>query len=45
MATAGLARDALYLVRPDGYVAWADAGADLNQLRSYLEQNRLTIGR
>ena len=28
MAAAGFKRDALYLIRPDGYVAWADAGAD-----------------
>ena len=25
---AGFERDALYLIRPDGYVAWADADAD-----------------
>ena len=45
MAAAGLARDALYLIRPDGYVAWADAGADVDQLRSYLDRRQLTIAR
>ena len=30
------------LVRPDGYVAWADAGADPNELRSYRDRHRLT---
>lgn len=45
MAAAGLHRDALYLIRPDGYVAWADAGADPQQLRSYLDRHRLTVGR
>ena len=42
MAAAGLKRDALYLIRPDGYVAWADAGADPNELRSYRDRHRLT---
>src|SRR6185436_8894788 len=45
MAAAGLERDALYLVRPDGYVAWADAGADPQQLRSYFDRNQLTVAR
>ncbi|GAC1652144.1 MAG: FAD-dependent monooxygenase [Gemmatimonadaceae bacterium] len=31
----GLWRDALYLVRPDGYVALADAGARVETLRAY----------
>ena len=43
MAAAGFERDALYLIRPDGYVAWADAHAEFNHLRSYLERNRLTF--
>ena len=45
MASAGLRRDAMYLIRPDGYVAMADAGADSQQLRSYLNRHRLTVGR
>jgi 2-polyprenyl-6-methoxyphenol hydroxylase-like FAD-dependent oxidoreductase len=32
---AGLARNAAYLVRPDGYVAMADAGGDPEALRGY----------
>ncbi|HET7548317.1 MAG TPA: FAD-dependent monooxygenase [Usitatibacter sp.] len=38
---AGLARDALYLVRPDGYVALADAAASADALRSYLVERGL----
>jgi hypothetical protein len=45
MAAAGFKRDALYLIRPDGYVALADAGADPQQLRGYLDRHRLTVGR
>jgi 2-polyprenyl-6-methoxyphenol hydroxylase-like FAD-dependent oxidoreductase len=33
---AGLARDAMYLLRPDGYVALADEKADPVRLRSYM---------
>jgi hypothetical protein len=36
MRQAGLLRAALYLIRPDGYVALADPHADPNQLREYL---------
>jgi hypothetical protein len=32
---AGVARDAIYLVRPDGYVALADSSADAASLRDY----------
>jgi 2-polyprenyl-6-methoxyphenol hydroxylase-like FAD-dependent oxidoreductase len=32
---AGLARDAAYLVRPDGYIAWADADPDVESLARY----------
>ena len=34
---AGLARDAAYLLRPDGYVALADAGASVSTLAEYFE--------
>ncbi len=36
MAHTGLKQDALYLVRPDGYVALADAAQDVEALRAYL---------
>ena len=39
---AGLLRSALYLVRPDGYVALADRDGGANGLRSYLLQRGLT---
>ena len=45
MAAAGFKRDALYLIRPDGHVAWADAGAVVDRLESYLRDRQLTIGR
>jgi 2-polyprenyl-6-methoxyphenol hydroxylase-like FAD-dependent oxidoreductase len=35
-AQAGLAHDALYLVRPDGYIGFADPGADPARLEAYL---------
>jgi hypothetical protein len=42
MRPAGLAKDALYLVRPDGYVALAEASADPEQLRQYFTVRGLT---
>ena len=38
MRSAGLARAALYLVRPDGYVALADPHADPVRLREYFNE-------
>jgi hypothetical protein len=38
---AGLARDGLYLVRPDGYVAFADAHADARALERWLDARGL----
>ena len=35
---AGLANGALYLVRPDGYVALADAAGDPERLRRYFPE-------
>lgn len=40
MAKAGLTRDATYLVRPDGYVAWAHAGGDAEGLVRYVRSVR-----
>ena len=37
---AGVREGALYLVRPDGYVGLADAGADVSRLRTYLRRVR-----
>lgn len=39
---AGLARDAMYLVRPDGHVALADAAQSLPRLRRYFETRGMT---
>src|SRR5262249_54038879 len=43
MRRAGLLRAALYLVRPDGYVALADPSASPERLRRYFEE-RGTVG-
>ncbi|MBA3671138.1 MAG: FAD-dependent monooxygenase, partial [Gemmatimonadaceae bacterium] len=43
MATAGLARNALYLVRPDGYVALANLAGDADALRRYLTERQLRV--
>ncbi len=42
MEHSGLKRDALYLVRPDGYVALADDAQDVDKLHAYLAKFRLT---
>ena len=42
--TAGLARNAAYLVRPDGYLAWVDAAASPRELERYLETRGLRPG-
>jgi hypothetical protein len=39
---AGLERGALYLVRPDGYVALADRGTDPKRLREYLDRHGIS---
>jgi hypothetical protein len=36
MHSAGLVRNAVYLIRPDGYVGFADRGANAARLRQYL---------
>jgi 2-polyprenyl-6-methoxyphenol hydroxylase-like FAD-dependent oxidoreductase len=38
---AGMKRDALYLVRPDGYVALASADQDVDRLKSYRDRFQL----
>jgi hypothetical protein len=44
MKATGLARDAAYLVRPDGYVALGDRGDDGRALERYLEARGLGSG-
>jgi hypothetical protein len=41
MEGTGLVRNALYLVRPDGYVALADPDARTVTLQTYLDERRL----
>jgi 2-polyprenyl-6-methoxyphenol hydroxylase-like FAD-dependent oxidoreductase len=43
-ARAGLAQDALYLVRPDGHVALADPTADAAVLARFLDRRGLSVG-
>ncbi|WP_307893303.1 FAD-dependent monooxygenase [Bacillus swezeyi] len=40
-ANAGLRRDALYLVRPDGYIALADSEQTINKLTEYLSKFKI----
>jgi len=42
MGNAGFARDAIYLIRPDGYVALADSDARVKSVSAYLEKHALT---
>jgi 2-polyprenyl-6-methoxyphenol hydroxylase-like FAD-dependent oxidoreductase len=39
-----VARDALYLLRPDGYVGLAEARASVDSLARYASEHRLTLG-
>jgi 2-polyprenyl-6-methoxyphenol hydroxylase-like FAD-dependent oxidoreductase len=45
MQRAGLQNAAVYLVRPDGYVALADPRADTQRLRQYFSERGLNRGR
>lgn len=40
---AGFERDALYLVRPDGYIALASPGQDVKKLQAFLNQFALHL--
>jgi 2-polyprenyl-6-methoxyphenol hydroxylase-like FAD-dependent oxidoreductase len=42
--TAGLARNALYLLRPDGYVALADPSGSVQMLERYIAERKVNIG-
>ena len=37
MSAAGLAQNAAYLIRPDGYIGCAEAGATVGTLEQYLD--------
>jgi hypothetical protein len=39
---AGLQRDSLYLIRPDGHVALADLKQDVTKLRSFVSKFKIT---
>jgi len=41
MRRTGLRRDAVYLVRPDGYVALVDSSGDAKALTAYLNARKL----
>jgi 2-polyprenyl-6-methoxyphenol hydroxylase-like FAD-dependent oxidoreductase len=41
MAEASLVRDAAYLVRPDGYIAWTHSQGDASLLAGYLDEREL----
>jgi hypothetical protein len=41
MRAAGLARNALYLVRPDGYIGFANSVASAESLQRYIDAWRL----
>jgi hypothetical protein len=44
MRRAGLSRNAVYLIRPDGYVALADPDASASRLQAYLDARGLPPG-
>lgn len=44
MAHVGVERGALYLIRPDGYLALADLVSDTSTLRKYFSKRRITGG-
>ena len=45
MGRTGIKREAIYLVRPDGYVALADQEGHATAITSYLDARRLTLTR
>jgi hypothetical protein len=42
MGRTGLQRDAVYLIRPDGYVALANAEGSMAAVKSYLDAHKLS---
>jgi 2-polyprenyl-6-methoxyphenol hydroxylase-like FAD-dependent oxidoreductase len=45
MSRAGLRRNAVYLIRPDGYVALADPAGSASMVASYLDARKLTLAK
>jgi hypothetical protein len=45
MRRAGLGRNAVYLLRPDGYVALANPNGSATAVSSYLDARKLTTNR
>jgi hypothetical protein len=45
MGRTGIKRNAIYLVRPDGYVALADQEGQATAISSYLDVRRITLTR
>jgi hypothetical protein len=43
MRRTGLRRDAVYLVRPDGYIALADSAASAKALTAYLDVRKIKL--
>jgi hypothetical protein len=43
MTQTGLQRDAIYLVRPDGYVALANAESDEATIETYLSEHKIGV--
>ena len=43
LAHSGIVENAVYLIRPDGYIAFADAGAKARTLAAYLDAQGLTF--
>lgn len=41
MKEAGIERDSFYLIRPDGYVALADAGQEIEKIKSFIDQLKI----
>ena len=41
MASAGFVRGAVYLIRPDGYVGFADRDANVAKLQQYLNDRQI----
>jgi 2-polyprenyl-6-methoxyphenol hydroxylase-like FAD-dependent oxidoreductase len=45
MRRAGLRRNSLYLIRPDGYVGFADPTGDVSAIERYLQKHKFAEGR